>query len=75
MQKNDKSYAFLLSHSSKSRIYIRRIAVSKRLVHFGSLGVFLLIGITTDNKVFSVAAIAFILVFLFASGKWMRKRK
>ena len=47
MQKNDKSYAFLLSHSSKSRIYVRRVAVSKRLVHFGSLGTFLFIGITT----------------------------
>ena len=47
MQKNDKSYAFLLSHTSKSRIYIKRLAVSKRLVHFGSLGIFLLIGITT----------------------------
>ncbi len=47
MQKNDKSYAFLLSHTSKSRIYIKRLAVSKRLVHFGSLGIFLLIGIST----------------------------
>ncbi len=47
MQKNGKSYAFLLSHSSNSKIYIRRVAVSKRLVHFGSLGIFLLIGITT----------------------------
>jgi len=42
MQKDDKSYAFLLSHSSKSRIYIKRAAVSKRLVHFGSVSVFLL---------------------------------
>ena len=47
MQKNDKSYAFLLSHKSKSRIYIKRFVVSKRLVHFGSLAIFLLIGITT----------------------------
>lgn len=47
MQKNDKSYAFLLSHTSKSRIYIKRVAVSKRLVHFGSLGFVLLIGITS----------------------------
>ncbi len=46
MQKNGKSYAFLLSHSSKSRIYIKRVAVSKHHVHFGSLGIFLLIGIT-----------------------------
>lgn len=32
MQKNDKSYTFLLSHSKKSSIYIRRIEVSKKLI-------------------------------------------
>ena len=42
MQKNDKSYTFLLSHSSKSKIYIKRIAISKSYLHFSSLGVFLL---------------------------------
>lgn len=47
MQKNDNSYSFLLSRSSRSRIYIKRIAISKRLVHFGSLGIFVLIGIST----------------------------
>ena len=47
MQKNDKSYAFLLSHSSKSGIYIKRVAVSKRYLHFGSVGIFLLLGIST----------------------------
>lgn len=47
MQKNGKSYAFLSSHSSKSKIYIKRLAVSKRLVHFGSIGIFLVVGITT----------------------------
>jgi len=41
MQKNDKSYAFLLSHSSKSRIYIKRVEVPRNLVHFGSISVFL----------------------------------
>src|ERR1043166_2433428 len=41
MQKNDKSYTFLLSHSSKSGIYIKRFSIPKRLVHFGSVGVFL----------------------------------
>ena len=41
MQKNDKSYAFLLSHSSKSRIYIKRVAISKSYVHFGSVSLFL----------------------------------
>ncbi len=43
MQKNDKSYTFLLSHSSKSRIYIKRVSISKRYVHFGSVSVFLFI--------------------------------
>ena len=47
MQKNDKSYTFLLSHSSKSKIYIKRYAVSRSLVHFGSLGLFLILGITS----------------------------
>lgn len=47
MQKNDKPYAFLLSHSNKNRIYIRRVAVSKSLVHFGSVSVFFLAGLAT----------------------------
>ncbi|CAN5394516.1 hypothetical protein BH10ACI3_BH10ACI3_11200 [soil metagenome] len=47
MQKNDKSYTFLLSHSSKSKIYIKRIAISKSYLHFGSVGLFLIIGITS----------------------------
>ena len=46
MQKNDKFYTFLLSHKSKSGIYIKRFAISKRIVHFGSLGVFLLLGLS-----------------------------
>ncbi len=44
MQKNDKFYTFLLSQSSKKGVYIRRISVSKNLVHFGSVGVFLIVG-------------------------------
>lgn len=46
MQKNDKFYTFLLKHSSKSKIYIRRIEVSKRFLHFASTGAFLFVGIT-----------------------------
>src|SRR5205823_7049752 len=46
MQKNDKFYTFLLKHSSKSKIYIRRIEVSRRLVHYTSLGMFLVVGFT-----------------------------
>ena len=47
MQKNDKSYAFLLSHSSRSRIYIKRVAIPKSLVNFGSVGIFFFLCITT----------------------------
>ena len=46
MQNNDKFYTFLLSHTSKNRIYIRRVEVSKQLLHFGSVGIFLFLGIT-----------------------------
>ena len=46
MQKNDQSYAFLLSHSSKSRLYIKRVTVSKRIVHLGSVGVLLFLCVT-----------------------------
>ena len=35
MQKNYKNYKFLLSHTTKSKIYIRRIEVSKKLLHSG----------------------------------------
>ncbi len=38
MQKNDKSYTFLLSHSTKSKIFIRRVEVSKKLLRTTSLG-------------------------------------
>ncbi|MFN0139400.1 MAG: M23 family metallopeptidase [Pyrinomonadaceae bacterium] len=51
MQKNDKAYAFLLSHSSKSRIYIRRLALPKRVVHFGIVSVFLCLGISSVSLV------------------------
>ncbi len=46
MQKNDKFYTFLLSRSSKNRIYIRHIEVSKAILHFGSVGVFLVVGLS-----------------------------
>lgn len=62
MQKNDESYTFLLSHSSKSKIYIKRIAVRKSYLHIGSVGIFLLIGIT----VFSVGVSGFIRNSAFA---------
>jgi len=46
MQKNDKFYTFLFKHSSKNRIYIRKIAISKSRVHFGSIGFLLLASIS-----------------------------
>jgi murein DD-endopeptidase MepM/ murein hydrolase activator NlpD len=46
MQKNDKAYAFLLSHSFKNRIYIKRVAVSKKFVNFGTVGFLFLVSIT-----------------------------
>jgi len=47
MQKNDKFYTFLLSHSSDSKIKIKRIAIRKASVHFGSLGIFAAVCLTT----------------------------
>lgn len=46
MQKNDKFYTFLLSHSSKSKTTIKRLAVRKRSVHIGSLGIFAAVCLT-----------------------------
>ena len=45
MQKNDKSYTFLLAHSSKSGIYIKRVALRKSYMHFGTVGILLALGI------------------------------
>src|SRR3954470_17887389 len=44
MQKNDKFYTFLLSHRSKNKIYIRRFAVSRSSLHFGTVAIFLFAG-------------------------------
>lgn len=46
MQKNDKSYTFLLSHKSKSNIYIKRVAIRKSYLHFGTIGILLVFGIS-----------------------------
>jgi len=48
VQKNNNKYTFLLSHSSKSSIYIRRIEVSKNVLHTSSFAsLFLIIGIVS----------------------------
>ena len=46
MQKNDKSFTFLLAHSSKNKIYIKRVAVRKSYLHFGTVGILLVFGIS-----------------------------
>lgn len=46
MQKNDKYYTFLLSRNKKDRIYIHKVEISKQLLHFGSVGIFLFIGLS-----------------------------
>jgi len=45
MQNNDKFYTFLLTHSSKTKIHIRRIEVSKKLLHSGVVGSVLFFGV------------------------------
>lgn len=46
MQSSSKFFTFLFSHSSKSKIYIRRLEVSKKLLQNGFLSLALIIGIT-----------------------------
>ncbi len=46
MQKNDKSYTFLLAHSSTTTIFIKRVAVTKSYLHFGTVGILLILGIS-----------------------------
>jgi len=55
MQNNKKFYTFLLSHSSKSRIYFRRVEVSKTLLHNSLLGLGLFFGLS----LFGAAAFGF----------------
>jgi murein DD-endopeptidase MepM/ murein hydrolase activator NlpD len=47
MQSSSKFFTFLFSHSSKSKIYIRRLEVSKKLLQNGLLSLALIIGITS----------------------------
>ena len=47
MQSTGKFLTFLFSHSTKSKIHIRRVEVSKRLLQNGLLGLALIIGITS----------------------------
>jgi murein DD-endopeptidase MepM/ murein hydrolase activator NlpD len=49
MQKNDKFHTFLLSHSNKNKIYIRRIEVSKKLLYSSLASLLLIAGIFTTG--------------------------
>ena len=53
MQNNSKFFTFLFSHSSKSKIYIRRFEISKRVLQNGLLGLVLIFGVS----IFSFAVI------------------
>jgi len=61
MQNNGKFFTFLLSHSSKSRIYIRKVEVSKRLLQNSLLSIALITGI-------SVLGLSFYGVFNFSES-------
>jgi hypothetical protein len=45
MHKDDKFYTFLLSHSTKSKIYIRPVKISKKSLNTGIASLVLIIGI------------------------------
>lgn len=45
MHKDDRSYSFLLTHKTKTNIYIRRFDVSKKLIHSGIASFILTFGI------------------------------
>ena len=47
MLKNDKFYTFLLSHTTKSKIYIRRFEISRNFVHTGIAGLIVTFGIAS----------------------------
>jgi murein DD-endopeptidase MepM/ murein hydrolase activator NlpD len=47
MQKDGKFFSFLFTHSDKSKIYIRRISISNRLIQNGFLSAAAILGIST----------------------------
>lgn len=67
MQNNAKYFTFLFSHSSRSRIQIRRVQVSKKILQNGLLSIAFIIGLSTfatgiygvfSNSDLSIAGIA-----------------
>lgn len=49
MQKDDRFYTFLFTHSSRSKIYIRRIEVSKKWLHACAASAVLGLGLATTG--------------------------
>ncbi|MDQ3635823.1 MAG: M23 family metallopeptidase [Acidobacteriota bacterium] len=47
MQKNNSNYTFLLSHTTKDKIYIRRFEISKKLLHSSAVSLILCLGIAS----------------------------
>jgi len=47
MQKNSRYYTFLLSHTTKEKIYIRRLEISKNLLHTSVASLLFFFGITS----------------------------
>ncbi len=47
MQKNEKFYSFLLTHTTQTKIYIRRVEVSKKLAHTTTASLILSLGIAS----------------------------
>lgn len=47
MQKNNRYYTFLLSHTTKEKIYIRRLEISKNLLHTSMASLLFFCGITS----------------------------
>lgn len=45
MHQDDKFYTFLLSHSTKSNIYIRPVRISKKSLHAGTASFILMVGV------------------------------
>jgi murein DD-endopeptidase MepM/ murein hydrolase activator NlpD len=47
MQKDNHFYTFLLTHTSKEKIYIRKLEISKRVLHTTLTSLFICVGITS----------------------------
>lgn len=45
MQKNEQFYTLLFAHRSHNKIFIKRLAVSKSYLHFGTLGIFFVLAL------------------------------